>query len=813
MQIRPRHLAAYVTIAMLVLSPVLASAQSDSVSSQNVQQDVAPLVSADDQFLASFGSFFVNLLGNIHIFGGTSLGSILASAGGAANTPNLIPGSGWTGPTAQPANQGNPGSLGYNDDAITGWDDVPYQLVSGTFQVCVVAFHSSGINHVSFAVDGGAWVNVYNTTTTGPSGEPEYCATATDSSFADGQHEFRAIAYPNAGIPRVLQSSEIVTATSGNPLIAAPAHGQVAGKQVVFSNGSGAAGFTDGTTYYLIWTGMTPGGYEVSATNGGAAITTTGNATFTATWLGAGNNEPQGTPGESLYLNTNYHGNILVQSKYVDPAGTDSGTCGSSGSPCATIDRARANLLPAGSANSFTFTNGSCNISRSSNGFLVGQAGEWTTSGTLPSPLVTGVPYWVVSAVGNNIQLSATPGGSCIVANTSGASGTQTFTADVGNDIIYLNAGLSYALGAASENSITNALQGWLNIEASPGTPSSSVAIASMGTSNGVRTNKVHVAVNINNVTQLGVGYNIWLDNMTFTGPGQVVSNSEPWPGQTVWYGGGYATNVTVTQVEYGFNPAILVRNSTVHDISSGALDNINLSIANTSYNIGVYSSVLETTSGDSPSGQSVLHFAPNALPSIAGQYWVFGDPSVPGLPTTATSPCISSSAACLSSANPSVGTATLYGTLIADIPSGTTMHLAIGSTSGDYHTHWSFLTAGGNNDISYGNTATSAIWGEGFFRQNNVFFDQAEVGDGVAVTEIAPYGLTALILEAPITNGYFANNSYNTGHGADARFDQSLTSSTAIDMVFKNNTCAYPSSITNAASGWTGVTVIGGNC
>jgi hypothetical protein len=108
---------------------------------------------------------------------------------------------------------------------------------------------------------------------------------------------------------------------------------------------------------------------------------------------------------------------------------------------------------------------------------------------------------------------------------------------------------------------------------------------------------------------------------------------------------------------------------------------------------------------------------------------------------------------------------------------------------------------------------AGSVPLGEGFFRQNNVYFDQAEAGDSVALNEIAPYGLVALLLQAPLTNGYFANNSYSTGHGSDAYFSNTLNSTTAVDLVFKNNTCAYPGSITNAAPGWPGVTVVGGNC
>jgi hypothetical protein len=148
---------------------------------------------------------------------GTSSASNTATATTPANaTPGsdtgtsglvLTPGTGWTGATAQPATVGQPGQLGYKDNAIARWDVVPYQTFSDTFNVGVVAFDVAAIDHVAFSVNGGAWVNVTAMTKNPQTNVVEYWATLRASDFAkDGTVEVRAVAYPTAGVPRVLDS-------------------------------------------------------------------------------------------------------------------------------------------------------------------------------------------------------------------------------------------------------------------------------------------------------------------------------------------------------------------------------------------------------------------------------------------------------------------------------------------------------------------------------------------------------------------------------------------------------------------------------
>jgi len=65
-----------------------------------------------------------------------------------------------------PATQGDYVANGYsqNENAIARWDVVPYQTFTGNFNVGVVAFATvlggNQLDHVAFAVNGGAWVNV-----------------------------------------------------------------------------------------------------------------------------------------------------------------------------------------------------------------------------------------------------------------------------------------------------------------------------------------------------------------------------------------------------------------------------------------------------------------------------------------------------------------------------------------------------------------------------------------------------------------------------------------------------------------------------
>lgn len=125
----------------------------------------------------------------------------------------ITPGAGWSGATDTPAAVGSSGDPGYDGTCVARWAHVhPDRDFGTTLEVEVVAFHVNGIAKVSFAVDGGSWVDV-----TTPVADAHGCYTyraeldATDFA-SDGPVEVRAIVYPAvAGQCRVLQGDRDAT--------------------------------------------------------------------------------------------------------------------------------------------------------------------------------------------------------------------------------------------------------------------------------------------------------------------------------------------------------------------------------------------------------------------------------------------------------------------------------------------------------------------------------------------------------------------------------------------------------------------------
>lgn len=138
----------------------------------------------------------------------------------------IVPGSGWSGATDQPAQIGS-----FTQKAIARWDVVPYQSFSSDFNVGLVAYSSTDISRIDFAVKGGAWKTV-TATAANPqtanssgvgcstdaagkgvysSGIVEYWGTLHATDFGTNEMvEVRAIAYPTSGVPRVVDSLYLV---------------------------------------------------------------------------------------------------------------------------------------------------------------------------------------------------------------------------------------------------------------------------------------------------------------------------------------------------------------------------------------------------------------------------------------------------------------------------------------------------------------------------------------------------------------------------------------------------------------------------
>ncbi len=157
-------------------------------------------------------------------------GTIIAvsSSGGTLSTASapfsneIVPGAGWSGPTPTPGVQGNPTMSGYtaSQPTIAQWDVVQRQVKTGTFNVGVIPDHSSDIDHVDIACNGGPWVTVATATANPDTANTQGIGVDFDATglgaYSNGIVEywapvtaiagvmiFRFIAYPKIGDPLV----------------------------------------------------------------------------------------------------------------------------------------------------------------------------------------------------------------------------------------------------------------------------------------------------------------------------------------------------------------------------------------------------------------------------------------------------------------------------------------------------------------------------------------------------------------------------------------------------------------------------------
>jgi len=140
--------------------------------------------------------------------------------GGAAVGRVLQPGGGFTSSDSPLTTRvGVPGDAGYDAKAIARWNAVPYQDITGPFNVGVVAFHINGIDRVEFMLDGGDPIVVEEMSHNPRTDTWEYWATIDPSVIGeDGMVEVRAVAWPEgAGEARVLEGLDLYAAPSGQP--------------------------------------------------------------------------------------------------------------------------------------------------------------------------------------------------------------------------------------------------------------------------------------------------------------------------------------------------------------------------------------------------------------------------------------------------------------------------------------------------------------------------------------------------------------------------------------------------------------------
>ena len=177
-------------------------------------------------------------------------------------------------------------------------------------------------------------------------------------------------------------SSSTVTITIASPgVITWTAHQFPQGQKVVFSTtGTLPTGITAGTTYYVV--NPTANTFQISATAGGSAITTSGTQSGVQTATGtAGWN--QVTFGQEIQFAQYQNTNVTIS---ISTPGV---------------------------------------VTWNAHGLSNGQAVTLASTGSLPSGLAVGLTYYVIGATTNTFQLATSVGGAAIA--TSGTqSGTQS---------------------------------------------------------------------------------------------------------------------------------------------------------------------------------------------------------------------------------------------------------------------------------------------------------------------------------------------------------------------------------------------------
>lgn len=193
----------------------------------------------------SFSNTFENDLALL-IFNNTGIATLGDATGVRGST---VAGSLWI--TLHNADPGEAGSAVTNETAYTGYARQ------------AVARSGSG-----FAVSGSSANLVANAsfpTCTGTGDTLTHCGLVSSSS---GAGILLAKAVIGTG-------PKLFTADATSDLITSPAHGRSAGDKVIFEALEGLSlptGITEGTTYFVIATGLTTDAFKISTTLGGSAV-------------------------------------------------------------------------------------------------------------------------------------------------------------------------------------------------------------------------------------------------------------------------------------------------------------------------------------------------------------------------------------------------------------------------------------------------------------------------------------------------------------------------------------------------------------
>lgn len=203
-------------------------------------------------------------------------------------------------------------------------------------------------------------------------------------------------------------STSTVTMTIAAPCVVTwNSHGKVNGTAVVFaSTGALPTGLTVGTTYYV--SGAAANTFNVAATPGGTAITTTGTQSGTHTC------KTTSTAPIDRLTGT-------------DPLWLDLGPINRH----AMFDTIISTGTEQTAGHTVTISNASPGVvSWTAHGLPNGSSLKLSTTGALPTGLTVGTTYYVVGAAANTFNLAATLGGTAINTSSAG-SGVHTAIQDL----------------------------------------------------------------------------------------------------------------------------------------------------------------------------------------------------------------------------------------------------------------------------------------------------------------------------------------------------------------------------------------------
>ena len=200
-------------------------------------------------------------------------------------------------------------------------------------------------------------------------------------------------------------SSVSVTVTSASPGVITWTQGFVQGQPVYFTAATMPTGITSLQTYYVF-----------NPTGSNFSLCTV--------------YEPPGAATCPTPVNTSSTGTTVIGNTWGDAVFADAGP--------STLDQLGPDIDDLGfvgnvQSATITFTSSSANVTWTANGLPVGQAIYLTNSGgAVPTTFLVNQLYYIVTTATNTITVSATPGGTAIIAN-SGGTGTTTGWALLGN--------------------------------------------------------------------------------------------------------------------------------------------------------------------------------------------------------------------------------------------------------------------------------------------------------------------------------------------------------------------------------------------